>query len=163
MAARLRPLADEPHTRLKKASLFTPTRIAVLDAVTARPGASMTDIARIIGHHVSTIDTNARLLVQAGLIRTERDGRRIRLYAVGALSEHELFLARLGPSAVVYDAIVSGVPGRPGPLAHTCGITRHAARDHLGRLARLGAIQSVETRVLVTQSTYRVVDTPGEG
>lgn len=155
MAARLRPQADEPQTRLKQVSLFTPTRVAVLDAVTARPGASLTDIARIIGRHVSTIDTNARLLVQAGLVRTERDGRRIRLYAVGALSERELFLARLGPSAAVYDAIVNGVPGRPVPLAHACRITRHAAQHHLDRLARLGAIRAIETRVLVTQRAYR--------
>jgi DNA-binding IclR family transcriptional regulator len=149
---------DEPRTRLKLASLWSPTRLAMLDAVHANPGAWMTDVARAISRHPSVVWTSVHLLLRAGLIRRERDGRSVRLWPVSGHSARDLFLARLGPSAPVYEALASGVPGRPVPLAHACGITRHAARYHLTRLTRLGAIRSVETRVLVTERRYLVVE-----
>lgn len=162
MAARLRPTPDEPHTRLKQVSLFSPTRVAILDAVQAEPGLSASETARRIGRDPSTIWNNAHLLVQAGLIRIEREGRRLRIYPTSGLTPEERFLARLGPSAVVYEAIKNGAPGRALPIAHACGITRHAARYHLTRLARLGALRIVEQRKLVTERVYWIVDTKVE-
>lgn len=158
MAARVRPVAGEPRTRLKQASLWSPTRLAMLDAIRAHPGMCVSDVARATRRHPATMWTNVHLLVSAGLIRAERDGRAVRLYPAGDMSARERFLARLGPSAPVFEAIESRVPGRPVPIAHACRMTRHAARRHLERLARLGAIHRVERRVLVTEYVYRVSD-----
>lgn len=158
MAARLRPSPDEPRTRLKQVTLYSPTRVAILDAIAGAPGASASEVARRIGRDPSTIWNHVHVLAQAGLIRPEREGRLLRLYPVSGLTPRERFLARLGPSAPVYDAIRGGVPGRPVPVAHACGITRHAARHHLTRLARLGVLRIVEQRKLVTERVYWIAD-----
>lgn len=156
MAARIRPMPDEPRTRLKQASIWSPTRLAILDAVQAEPGLSASDAARRIGRDPSTIWNNVRLLTQAGVVRPEREGRRLRLYPVGGVTPEERFRIRLGESAAVYDAVADGVPGRPLPVAHACAITRDAARYHLNRLARMGIFRSVETRRLVTVRSFEI-------
>lgn len=160
MAARLRPSPDEPRTRLKQASLWSPTRLSILEAVHAEPGLSVADVARRIERDPSTVWNHLHLLRAATLIRTERDGRQLRVYPANGLSERQPFAARLGASRPVFDAIAGGVPGRPVPIAHACGITRHAARYHLDRLARLGVIKRTERRVLVTQRIYSLSADP---
>lgn len=158
MGARFDPTLGEPRTRLKLVSLFTPTRVAMLEAIHAQPGLSASEVARAIGRHPATMWSNVHLLLQSGLVRAERDGRRLCLFPATGLTERQRFLARLGPSAADFLAIEAGTPGRPVPIAHACGITRHAARHHLKRLARLGALRAVETRVLVSETRFVVTD-----
>lgn len=69
---RVRPMLDEPHTRLKQASIFSPTRLAILRAVAEEPGVSMSRVARRIGKHPSLVSTDARLLMEAGLVVLEK-------------------------------------------------------------------------------------------
>lgn len=152
----MRPLVDEPASRLKVVSIYSPTRLAILEAARARPGVSLSDVARLIGKHASTIESNVHILHKAGLVRCERDGRRVRLFLAGELSEEQLFRARLGEGAPILEAIRRGVKGRPGAIARELGITRHAACYHLKRLVRLGTLKTVQRRVLVTESRYVV-------
>jgi predicted transcriptional regulator len=69
---RARPRAGEPRTRLKQASVFSPTRLAILRAVAAEPGASMSRVARAIERHPSVVSIDVHLLRQAGLIVLEK-------------------------------------------------------------------------------------------
>lgn len=154
MGARFDATAGEPRTRLKLVTLFTPTRLAMLEAIHARPGLSASEVARAIGRHPATMWSNVHLLLQSELVRSERIGRRLCLFPAAGLSERERFLARLGPSAFVCEAIERGVPGRPVPIAHECGISRHAARSHLSRLARLGLLRTAEQGVFISQRVY---------
>jgi DNA-binding IclR family transcriptional regulator len=126
----------------------------MLDAIRARPGASMSDVARAIGRHPATVWTSVHLLASAGLLWAERDGRAVRLFPSGGLSPRDRLLAKLGSSAAVFEAIERGVPGRPVPIAHACGTTGHAARSHLNRLRRLGALRQIVVEVTVTESRF---------
>lgn len=158
MAARIRPTPDEPRTRLKQVSLFTPTRVGILDAIRAKPGCSMTDVARAIGRDESTVCTNIRYLREAGLVLVERDGKRAALYLDGHMSERERVLARLGESGPVFEALSRGHPESAASLAHELGLSRNVVRHHLKRLARLGLVRAIEARVLVTRTRYVLKD-----
>lgn len=158
MAARLRPTPDEPRTRLKQASLWSPTRLAILDVIRERPACSMTDVARAIGRDEATVSTNVRLLRDAGVIIVDRNGRRMALYLTGQLSARERLLARVGDSRPILDAISRGHPESAASIAHELGLSRNVVRYHLGRLARLGLIRTIETKVLVTRTRFVLVD-----
>jgi predicted transcriptional regulator len=85
MAARVRPTDTEPVTRLKQASLWSPTRLAILAHVRAHPGVSYSDVARALGRHPSQIIADAHLLRQAGvlLVFRQRGRRAASLHVVG--------------------------------------------------------------------------------
>lgn len=160
MAARLPPVADEPRTRLKQASLWSPTRLAILDAIHVEPGLCASEVARRIGRDPATVWTHLHLLRQAGLVTSDRVGRRVMLFAPGDVPAEDRLRAHLGAGMPVYDAIERGIPGRPMPIARACGMTRHAARYQLTRLVRLGFLRRVAARVLVTQQKFVVTETP---
>lgn len=132
----------------------------MLELIRASPGLCLSDLARALGVHPSTVDSNVHILTQANLIRKVPDGKRVRLFAAGELSPRDAFLARLGASAFVYEAVARGVPGRPVPLAHALGISRHEARSHLARLAKLGVVEARTIHVIVEQRRFVVPEHP---
>lgn len=147
------PESVAPYSRLWKAPLLSARRVAFLDAVSARPGSNVSEIARVLGIHPGTAHVHARILARAGLVTTQRDGRALRLFPAGPLSPRERFLGNLGPSLDVYEAVERGIAGASS-IASELGITRSSARHHLQRLARLGALRVEERRVLRTQRVY---------
>lgn len=157
MAARVRPRAGEPRTRLKQVSIFTPTRIAILDTVRAHPGCTMTEVARAIGRDESTVSTNARLLRQARLLIVERMGKRSALFIAGASTPEQRLSAQLGASARLLAELDGQVPMSVPYLARTLGESRHFVRYHLTRLTRLGLVRPRAIRVLVTRTAYAAV------
>lgn len=157
MAARLRPVDDEPHTRLKQVSLFTPTRLAILDAIRETPGISMTDVARRLGKHPSVVYEHLHYLRQARLVLSERNGRRVALFLDGDLTEEERRTARAGPSARVLELVREGVTS-PSAIGIALGVSRHSARYHLHRLAQMDLVRTVQTRVLVTVTRFTVAE-----
>lgn len=154
MAARQRPAAGEPVTKLKQVSLFTPQRIAILDAIRAAPGISLSDLSRRFKRDTSTIDGHLRHLKQAGLVVQERDGKRVALYLNGEFSARERLIARLGDGAEILALVQEGKAKSPAEIAKRLGISRHKTRGQLERLARLGFLREVETQVLVRELRY---------
>lgn len=157
MASWLRPVEGEPHTRLSKVRLFTPTRLAILDAIRDSPGISMSDVARRISRHPSAVYEHLHYLRQARLVLVEPNGRRVALFLDGDLSEEERRAARAGPSARVLKLVREGISS-PSAIGAKLGISRHSARSHLLRLARAGLVRAVETQVLVRVTRFIVAE-----
>lgn len=134
-------------------SIFSVTRIAILDAVRAKPGCSYSDVARAIVRHPSVVYDNARRLQRAGLLIVEPNGRSVALFATGDLTPEQRVEARLGDSYRVLKLVRQGTTS-PALIAYELGTSRHAVRHHLERLVALGLVRAVETRVLVSRRAF---------
>lgn len=98
----------QPEVTVQRAGLIAVTRSEseIMRYLMAEPGATVTQMARVFGHHKSNTSTRVATLVEKGLARKEAggaDGREVRIYpteqAVRNLESYrEIWAERLAPA-----------------------------------------------------------------
>lgn len=119
------------------AALAHPRRAGILARVRASPGLTLGDLARGEVVDYKTAVYHARRLARLGLVALVRDGRRVRLFAPGAVR-----VASPAPRAVVALRLLqeAGAPLGPARLARLLGLPRGTAGSLLEALQRAGLV-----------------------
>lgn len=121
----------------------------VLRIVTARPGLSAGELARIVHLHPSTITGILQRLIRKGLLRRERDRRdtrRIRLHSQTAAKGYVMASASTVESAVTR------------ALAHIPRHRVHHAREVLAAIAKALADDRAKSAAVSTRPTRKSTD-----
>lgn len=142
MAARLRPMRGEPRTRLRQVTLFTPLRVAILDAIRGEPGTSAYAISKRLGRRDSRIRDNMRPLFQARLVYGVREPGRVSLYLNGVkptLREPHARAQSVVTQRVHEYVLVHG-EATMRELTSKLGLSRQQVGRALGQLERTGRI-----------------------
>lgn len=63
---------------------LSPLQAAILNAVRTAPGIGVRELARAVGRRSSSVADNVKILAREGMVRTARDGRRLRCFPVEA-------------------------------------------------------------------------------
>lgn len=63
---------------------LSPLQSSILEAVRGNPGIGVRELSRTMGRRASSVGDNVKALAREGLLRTEREGRMLRCYVVGA-------------------------------------------------------------------------------
>ena len=126
--------------------LAHPTRSRIYEHLLLQPGTHLRSMVRHMRTGFGTTLHHLNVLVQGGLVRTEKGNGRRRYYAIGQRAEPQrnflyerhwafrdlrmrvLLVARRLPKAT------------PSSVAHTLGISRQLAAYHLYRLSNLGLV-----------------------
>lgn len=154
MAARIPPGPDEPTTRLRQVSLYTPLRLAILDELAATPGATASEVARRVGRHQATIFAHVHHLARGGLVHRLKTGHTVRLFLSGQTTAEERERAIAGETWELLQLVRSG-EGDAAQLALRLGLSRSTVQKRLRKLARLGFVRPMQTRILVSRTLWR--------
>lgn len=119
-------------------------RAGLLAAVRARPGRTLSDLARETGLHVSTVGYHSRMLSDAGAVVLHRDGRAVRVFENGGRygpADRARWSVgnRAGVARLV--AILPPAGARAGDVARVLGITPRAIRKRLPTLEQAGLVR----------------------
>ncbi|MCA1813831.1 MAG: MarR family transcriptional regulator [Halobacteriales archaeon] len=119
---------------------MTRPRDAVLAAVRAAPGASLAEVARAAGVAHSVAKYHVDRLEAAGLVRTERRGKRRHCVATGACASPRALAGSPGARLVLarLDDLGQAAPLRD--VAQGLPMGKTGVRWHLDRLARAGLV-----------------------
>lgn len=118
-----------------------PKRAALLAFVEANPGASVSDARRTLGAVGGNVGYHVRRLREGGLLRTVREGSRLRLFTVPSKREPEPYLT------AVQREILAHAAERPGitqaQLAMDVGMSRENLHYHAKKLKRMGRLRRI--------------------
>lgn len=111
------------------------TARAVVDAVHAEPGLTLTELARRLAVDASTVDYHAHRLASTGLVVVVRTGR-VRLYPPGQVA-----IVPPGMYRRAFDAILQKPGAGPSEVAQLLGIGVSDAAHRLHWLSETGVLR----------------------
>jgi predicted transcriptional regulator len=145
LAAGLALLAVALYRRLSaEATSNQAQRARILECVLARPGSSVTELARATGLHPTTVRYHLRLLQEFHAVALRRDGRTLRVFQNGGTFPPEEQGKRAAAMRSGAQRILASLPaeGAPAPaLARAVGVSRQAIHKQLPALAAAGLLR----------------------
>lgn len=122
------------------------TRAALLDAIRARPGSTVSDLAREAGVAHTTATYHLRRLGKTGAVVSLRQGGRLHFFLNGQATPEERTLVvcrRLGRSEAVLARIPREAAVPLGVIADGLPMTKAGVFWHLNRLSSLGLVEAM--------------------
>lgn len=136
------------HASTQKVNLLaSQMRFALLEAVKQRPGILLSDLRKLLGCSAGTIQHHLMLMERHGLVASERDGKRRRIYlgSIPAADRRKFTAVQSGRT----EQLVRTILERPGivqrELTEGLVISRKVLRGYMDRLTDLGLVDEVST------------------